>query len=84
MNAPRDAEQRLEISRALCIQALKQPVWLLVAQRVSGFLTPASTHPETHEGIFYLLDTCIQSFLNKLDDVKASESESHPQKASDG
>jgi hypothetical protein len=34
MNTPPSAEQRLQVSRALCLQALRQPAWLLLVQRV--------------------------------------------------
>ena len=34
MNAPLSPEQGLEVSRALCLQALQQPAWLLLVQRV--------------------------------------------------
>lgn len=34
MNTPPSAEERLKVSRALCQQALQQPAWLLLAQRV--------------------------------------------------
>jgi len=47
MITPPSAEQRLAVSRALCIQALQQPAWLLLLQRVCA--KPAHAHSEQHK-----------------------------------
>jgi hypothetical protein len=78
MNRPKNAEQRLEVSRALCLQALKQPAWLLIAQRVSVHLTHAPMHPNSSKDIPDLLNHCMSSFFDKLKEPRIRQGQRAP------
>ena len=59
---PADAEHRLALSRALIVQAMQQPNWLLLAQRVCASAAPSDQdRRQAQQG---LLDICLQSLLS--------------------
>lgn len=70
---PLTAEQRLEVSRALCLQALRQPAWLLFAQRVCVKPAHAPGEQPSHSMAGELLGRCIESFLGQLDHAHVSQ-----------
>ncbi len=63
MSPPLSAEQRLVVSRAQCLTALRQPAWLLLAQRVCA--TP--THPPKEQSAACtsadFVTRCFKSFF---------------------
>lgn len=64
MNTPLSAEQRLAVSRAMCLQALRQPAWLLLAQRVCAHAASNdSPGPNLPSGLW---GQCIEAFLDHL------------------
>jgi hypothetical protein len=72
MSTPPSPEQRLEVSRALCLQALRQPAWLLLVQRmcVKPTHSASNAHGDTPEKSLAetLLSQCVKAFLDQLDD----------------
>ena len=73
MTPPLTAEQRLAVSRAQCEQALGQPIWLLLAQRVcdsAGRTTGAQSHACT---LVAWLDPAIKTLLDHLHNADISE-----------
>ena len=73
MNTPPSAEQRLKVSRALCQQALRQPAWVLLAQRVCA--PSASCDPARPSMAAGLWDRCIKSFLDYLHNAHVGQRE---------
>jgi hypothetical protein len=71
--APLTAEQRLEVSRAQCLQALRQPTWLLFAQRVCGKPAHAPGEKPSQSMAAELFGLCIKSFLGQLDNAHVSQ-----------
>lgn len=71
MNAPLSPEQGLEVSRALCLQALQQPAWLLLVQRMCAQPAHAATgtpsDPPGPSMAETLLNRCVKTFLDQLD-----------------
>ena len=59
---PADAEHRLALSRALIVQAMQQPNWLLLAQRVCASAAPSDQDRQQAQNS--LLDICLQSLLS--------------------
>lgn len=82
LNIHQNADQRLLVSRALCLQALKQPLWLLAAQRVSAPSSHAPAAADSQNELSNLLGRCIESFLHKLNDCHISQSPSQSQRQS--
>lgn len=78
MNRPKNAEQRLEVSRALCLQALKQPLWLLAAQRASIQLKDTHSDTDGQNEISALLEHCVASFLHKFNVPHVRQSQTGP------
>lgn len=66
MSTPLSAEQRLAISRAMCLQALRQPAWLLCVQRMSAQPTHASGEPPGPSMAAELLDRCLTACLDAI------------------
>ena len=80
MSTSQTAEQRLQVSRALCLQALRQPVWLLLAQRVSAHSAHSSTKPAQAHSLSALLVHGLEAFLDQLDDTHIGQGQNdHPQ-----
>lgn len=80
MSTPPSPEQRLEVSRALCLQALRQPAWLLLVQRVCAKPTHSASHaPGDTPGqnlAETLLSQCVKAFLDQLDDKHIRQGQS--------
>lgn len=70
---PLTAEQRLEVSRAQCLQALRQPTWLLFAQRMCIKPTNAPCEPPSQSMASELFGLFIKSFLDQLDNAHVSQ-----------
>ena len=66
MSAPLSAEQRLAVSRAQCLTALRQPTWLLLAQRLCKAPTHAPNNQDAESAPKDFLDRCIESFFDPL------------------
>ncbi len=75
MNTPPSPEQRLEVSRALYLQALRQPAWLLLVQRVCANPTHAPSNAPEPNMAETLLKRCLQSFLDQIDDTPMQHSQ---------
>ena len=75
MSSPLTAEQRLEVSRALCLQALRQPAWLMLAQRMCVKPAHAPGDQPSQSMAAELFGLCIKSFLGQLDNTHVSQSQ---------
>ena len=73
MSTPLTAEQRLEVSRAQCLKALRQPAWLLLAQRVCVQPAHAPGENPSQNTTAELVGRCIESFLDQLDNAHVSQ-----------
>lgn len=73
MSTPLTAEQRLEVSRDQCLKALRQPAWLLLAQRVCVQVAPAPGDHPSQNMAAELVGRCIESFLDQLNNAHVSQ-----------
>lgn len=84
MSTPLSAEQRLAVSRTMCLQALRQPAWLLCVQRVGAQARPApgeTTGPSMAAELLDLGLTACLDALHRRSSHQPSESAPTPPKA---
>lgn len=63
MSPPLSVEQRLAVSRVQCLAALRQPTWLLLAQRVCATPTHPPHNPSGSPAQTDFWQRCLKSFL---------------------
>ena len=73
MSALLSAEQGLAVSRAQCIAALRQPTWLLLAQRLCKEPTHAPNDQDSEHAPKDFLGRCIESFFDPLHSAHISQ-----------